>query len=93
MRAACPRRRPHRFQLVLGPRCVGKTTALTQRRLIDDGIDPGRIRWMRLDHPLLLQESPEDLVRAAIEACGASAERPAFLMLDELATPTGETSG
>ena len=77
---------PRRFQLVLGPRRVGKTTALYQtvRHLIKDDIDPGRIWWMRLDHPLLLQESLDDLVRAAIEACGASAERPAFLMLDEL---------
>jgi len=77
---------PHRYQLVLGPRRVGKTTALYQtvRHLIDDGIDPGRIWWMRLDHPLLLQESLDELVRATIEACGASAERPAFLMLDEL---------
>lgn len=77
---------PHRYQVVLGPRRVGKTTALYQtvRHLINDGIDPSRIWWMRLDHPLLLQESLEDLVRAAIEACGATTEHPAFLMLDEL---------
>lgn len=77
---------PHRYQVVLGPRRVGKTTALYQtvRHLINDGIDPGRIWWMRLDHPLLLQESLEDLVRAAIEASGATTEHPAFLMLDEL---------
>ncbi len=77
---------PHRYQLVLGPRRVGKTTALYQtvRHLINDGIEPARIWWMRLDHPLLLQESLESLVRAAIAACDASAERPAYLMLDEL---------
>jgi hypothetical protein len=36
---------PHRFQLVLGPRRVGKTTALYQtvRHLIDADVDPTRI--------------------------------------------------
>jgi uncharacterized protein len=77
---------PHRFQLVLGPRRVGKTTALYQtvRHLIDAGVDPERIWWLRLDHPLLLQENLGDLVRAVMDTAGASAERPTFLMLDEL---------
>ena len=77
---------PHRFQLVLGPRRVGKTTALYQtvRHLIDAGADPKRIWWLRLDHPLLLQENLGDLVRAVMGTSGATAERPAFLMLDEL---------
>jgi len=77
---------PHRFQLVLGPRRVGKTTALYQtvRHLIDAGVDPSRIWWLRLDHPLLLQESLGDLVRAVLATSGASSEQPAFLMLDEL---------
>jgi predicted AAA+ superfamily ATPase len=77
---------PHRFQLVLGPRRVGKTTALYQtvRRLIDASVAPSRIWWLRLDHPLLLQESLEDLVRAVLGASSASVEQPVFLMLDEL---------
>jgi predicted AAA+ superfamily ATPase len=76
----------HRFQLVLGPRRVGKTTALYQtvRHLIDAGIDPARIWWLRLDHPLLLQENLGELVRAVLAASDASLERPVFLMLDEL---------
>lgn len=75
-----------RFQLVLGPRRVGKTTALYQtvRHLIGAGVDPTRIWWLRLDHPLLLQESLGDLVRAVLAGSGASAEQPTFLMLDEL---------
>lgn len=75
---------PHRFQLVLGPRRVGKTTALYQtvRHLIDAGIAPARIWWLRLDHPLLLQESLGDLVRAVLDTSHAS--EPVFLMLDEL---------
>ena len=77
---------PHRFQLVLGPRRVGKTTALYQtvRHLIEVGIEPSRIWWMRLDHPLLLQEDLGALVRAVCNASNASADEPAFLMLDEL---------
>lgn len=77
---------PHRFQLVLGPRRVGKTTALYQtvRHLIDAGVGPSRIWWMRLDHPLLLQEDLGDLVRAVLDASNASADEPVLLMLDEL---------
>ena len=77
---------PHRFQLVLGPRRVGKTTALYQtvRHLLDVEVEPARIWWMRLDHPLLLQESLGDLVRAVLNASDATLERPVFLMLDEL---------
>lgn len=77
---------PHRFQLVLGPRRVGKTTALYQtvRHLIAAGIAPTRIWWLRLDHPLLLQENLGDLVRAVLETSHASPDEPVFLMLDEL---------
>jgi predicted AAA+ superfamily ATPase len=77
---------PHRFQVVLGPRRVGKTTALYQtvRHLLTAGIEPHRIWWLRLDHPLLLQELLGDLVRDVVEASGGGDERPAFLMLDEL---------
>lgn len=77
---------PHRFQLVLGPRRVGKTTALYQtvRRLIETGIEPSRIWWLRLDHPLLLQESLGDLVRAVLAESDATPSAPVFLMLDEV---------
>lgn len=77
---------PHRFQLVLGPRRVGKTTALYQtvRHLIAEGVAPSRIWWLRLDHPLLLQENLGDLVRAVLDASHASPDAPVFLMLDEL---------
>ncbi len=77
---------PHRFQLVLGPRRVGKTTALYQtvRHLIAEGVEPARIWWLRLDHPLLLQENLGDLVRAVLDTSHATPDAPAFLMLDEL---------
>ena len=77
---------PRRHQVVLGPRRVGKTTVLYQtvRRLIDNGIDPGRIRWLRMDHPLLLEASLGDLVQGVLGTSGATAENPLFLMLDEI---------
>jgi predicted AAA+ superfamily ATPase len=77
---------PHRFQLVLGPRRVGKTTALYQtvRHLIAEGVEPTRIWWLRLDHPLLLQENLGDLVRAVLNTSHATPAAPVFLMLDEV---------
>jgi predicted AAA+ superfamily ATPase len=77
----------HRFQLILGPRRVGKTTAMYQmlRRLLAEGVAPRRLWWFRLDHPLLMQLPMDQLVRPAIEAAAATAESPVFLFLDELA--------
>ena len=76
---------PRRFQLVLGPRRVGKTTCLYQTagRLLALGIDRRRIWWLRLDHPLLM---PFDLgrllgvIRDEVDDLG----EPAFVFLDEL---------
>ena len=75
-----------RFQLILGPRRVGKTTVLYQtvRRLLEAGVEPERTWWLRLDHPLLLRVDLGTQVRAVLDFCEATAERPAYLMLDEL---------
>ncbi len=74
---------PRRFQLVLGPRRVGKTTCLYQavRHLLRAGVDPKRIWWLRLDHPLLMPAGLEwvDAIRA-----DAKPNQPAFVFLDEL---------
>ena len=74
---------PRRFQLVLGPRRVGKTTCLYQavRHLLGAGVDPKRIWWLRLDHPLLMPAGLEwvDAIRADAEP-----NQPAFVFLDEL---------
>lgn len=88
------RRLPHllqsegqwRHQLVLGPRRTGKTTALYQTvaHLIDEGIEPRRIWWMRMDHPELRRATWGDLVRTAMAAGNASAERPVYVMADEV---------
>jgi hypothetical protein len=76
-----------RFQLILGPRRVGKTTVLYQsvRRLLAQGIEPRRIWWMRVDHPFLRTANLGDLVREVVGSTGATADQPAYVMLDEVA--------
>ncbi len=78
--------KPRRHQVILGPRRVGKTTVLYQtvQRLINNGVDPGRIWWLRIDHPLLLLASLGDLVREVLNTSEATQENPLFLMLDEI---------
>lgn len=77
---------PRRFQLVLGPRRVGKTTAMYQvvRSLLGCGVPSGRLWWLRLDHPLLMRHPLGSLVRLVLEAWGAAPEAPLYLFLDEL---------
>ena len=80
------RNEPRRHQVILGPRRVGKTTVLYQtvHRLINYGIDAGRIWWLRMDHPLLLDNSLGDFVGALLRGSGATAENPLYVMLDEI---------
>ncbi len=77
---------PRRHQLILGPRRVGKTTALYQTvaHLLDAGISPSQIHWLKMDHPKLIEEDLGDLVKAALESCEATDEHPAFVMIDEI---------
>ena len=76
---------PRRFQLVLGPRRVGKTTCLYQavRGLLRSGVPAPRIWWLRLDHPLLLQLDLGTLV-SFVRDRDADPDEPAFVFLDEL---------
>ena len=77
---------PRRFQVILGPRRAGKTTVMYQtvRRLLDAKVDPGRLCWYRMDHPLLMQKDLGALVKAAVTTAEAATETPLFLFLDEL---------
>lgn len=76
---------PRRYQLVLGPRRVGKTTVMYQtvKRLMGVGVPRNRLWWFRLDHPLLLEFSLEELVLLALEVAGGSGE-PIYVFLDEI---------
>jgi predicted AAA+ superfamily ATPase len=77
---------PRRFELILGPRRVGKTTSLyqTASRLIGDGVEPTRIWWLRMDHPLLMNLDLGALVRTILDHNQAAPDRPLYLFLDEL---------
>lgn len=74
-----------RYNLILGPRRVGKTTVMYQavRDLIGSGVSADRIWWIRLDHPLLMNVPLGDLVKEV--ARNSSAGDEAVLFLDELA--------
>ncbi len=80
-----------RFQLILGPRRVGKTTSLyqTANRLIKQGIKPSRVWWLRMDHPLLMDLDLGGLVRTITTGARASLEDPIYLFLDELTYAKG----
>jgi predicted AAA+ superfamily ATPase len=75
-----------RFHLVLGPRRVGKTTAMYQtvRHLLATGVEPERTWWLRMDHPVFLRESLGDLVRHVVDVSGAAPGREVVVLLDEL---------
>jgi predicted AAA+ superfamily ATPase len=77
---------PRRFQLILGARRVGKTTVMYQtvRRLLQTGVAPDRVWWLRLDHPVLLRQDLGDLVRFVLDSAPATIEEPIYLMLDEI---------
>lgn len=78
--------RPERFQLVLGPRRVGKTVAMYQTvdALISHGIGPKRLCFMRMDHPLFQHHPLGGWVKALLNNQGADTENPLYLFLDEI---------
>lgn len=77
---------PRRYELVLGPRRVGKTTSLYQtvRHLLAAGVPAKNLWWLRLDHPLLMRLPLKELVEMTISFASATAESPVYLFLDEL---------
>jgi len=77
---------PQRFQVVLGPRRVGKTVGMHQaiQALIEHGVQPNRLWFLKLDHPLLMDYELNGWAKALISNYGASAENPLYLFLDEI---------
>lgn len=75
-----------RYYLILGPRRVGKTTVMYQtvQRLLDQRIDPRRLWWLRLDHPLLVEQPLGAVVQQLLQHVGATVRDPLYLFLDEL---------
>jgi uncharacterized protein len=54
------------------------------KRLLTEGIDPKRLWWLRLDHPLLMDFPLGGLVEYATRNGRANEESPVYLFLDEL---------
>ncbi|MGA2231266.1 MAG: AAA family ATPase, partial [Tepidisphaeraceae bacterium] len=77
---------PNRFQLILGPRRVGKTTAMYQtvKNLLGAGIAGDRLWWLRLDHPALMKTPVGNVIKSLLKSDNATTANPIFLFLDEL---------
>ncbi len=79
---------PERYQLVIGPRRVGKTVAMHQtvQQLMAEGVAREHLWWLHLAHPLLMRYDLGTLIRAILEgvASSASADEPVYFFLDEL---------
>ncbi len=74
-----------RFQLLFGPRRVGKTTAMLQtvRQLLREGIPPQRLLWLRLDHPLLMTIPLGNLIELVLPNIRTTKDIH-YLFLDEI---------
>jgi len=72
----------NRFQVVLGPRRVGKSVTLYQtvQSLIEDGVDPRHVWYMRMDHPLLMTYDLGTWVKAIV----GEQQTTQYLLLDEI---------
>ncbi len=77
---------PWRYQLIIGPRRVGKTVTLYQtiESLMDEGIPHQRLWFMRMDHPLFLHYPLGGWVRSLVKREKPTADRPLYLFLDEI---------
>jgi predicted AAA+ superfamily ATPase len=82
----------NRFEIILGPRRVGKTTLMYQlvADLISNGVSAERIWWFRLDHPMLMDITLDKFMRFAIKMTTSSPSQeiapqsPVFVFLDEI---------
>lgn len=76
-----------RYQVIQGPRRVGKSTVLAQtvRRLLGEGVEPRRIWWLQMDNPDVKRHNLRAVMEHVIAASGAGPERRAYVMIDEIA--------
>jgi len=75
-----------RAVVLLGPRRVGKTVLLHHaiQALLESGVDPERIAYFSVDHPLYNNLGLEDLLQAFWEATGTRAGDPQWVFFDEI---------
>ncbi len=75
-----------RAVVLLGPRRVGKTYLIFHlvERLIHNGVDPRRIGYLDVEHPILQYQPLAALVEALDNGVPSSPEQPRFVFLDEI---------
>jgi predicted AAA+ superfamily ATPase len=76
-----------RAVVLLGPRRVGKTVLIHHviGRLLGNGVEPARICYASIDHPLYNNLSLDDLVACWLEATGIDPRAgSSYLFLDEI---------
>ena len=75
-----------RYQVIQGPRRAGKSTVLLQtvRRLLARGVDPAKIWWVQMDAPDMRRHGLSEVMEHVVAVSGASADRPAFVMIDDV---------
>lgn len=75
-----------RYQLILGPRRVGKTTALYQTiaKLLESGTKALDILWLTLNVPYLMEQTLDTWVRAYMAGADPTQEKPLYIFLDEV---------
>lgn len=75
-----------RYQVIIGPRRVGKTVAMHQTvgQLLQEGIPPRKLWWLHLAHPILMRFELGELIRTHPILQHATQRDPVFFFLDEL---------
>lgn len=75
-----------RAVVLLGPRRVGKTYLMFHliERLIRDGIDPRRIGYLDVEHPVLQYRSLASLIDTLDVGAPHDRDLPRFVLLDEI---------
>ena len=75
-----------RAVVLLGPRRVGKTVLIHHliRDLLRSSVNPARIGYVEVDHPLLHGQSMESLTKLMIEASGDQSDGIRYLFFDEI---------
>jgi predicted AAA+ superfamily ATPase len=75
-----------RAVVLMGPRRVGKTILLFHlvERLIRDGIDPRRIGYLDVEHPILHYKSLESLIDLLEAEAPSATGEPRYVILDEI---------
>jgi hypothetical protein len=71
----------------MGPRRVGKTVLIHHavQKLLEEGVEPRKILYVSVDHPLYNGLALEEMLRLFEEATGTSfSKEPAFAFFDEI---------